>query len=92
MFNTDELKMPSHTVSVDDNVYIYSGSLIKRTAKILLLVLISLLLLLPVAICTTTTSIIARLSIIILSTALYLSILSTLTKARTIELILAGAT
>ncbi|KAI3325616.1 hypothetical protein HD806DRAFT_490781 [Xylariaceae sp. AK1471] len=84
--------MPYHNMSTDANVFIYSGCLIKRTARILLLFLISFLLLLPVAICTTTSSMIARLIIIILSTALYLAILSALTKARTFELVLAGAT
>ncbi|KAI1740158.1 hypothetical protein F4680DRAFT_448354 [Xylaria scruposa] len=84
--------MPFHNVSTDANVYIYSGCIIKRTAKILLLLLISFLLLLPVTICSTTTSMIARLIIIILSTAVYLTVLSALTKARTFELILAGAT
>ncbi|KAI1329832.1 hypothetical protein F5Y16DRAFT_71590 [Xylariaceae sp. FL0255] len=82
----------SHTVSTDANVYIYSGSLIKRTAATLLLLLISILLLLPVIICTTTTSMIARLFIIVISTAVYLATLSALTRARTFELILAGAT
>ncbi|KAI1327067.1 hypothetical protein F5Y16DRAFT_208553 [Xylariaceae sp. FL0255] len=84
--------MSAHTLSTDSNVYIYSGSLIKRTAGGLLLLLISLLLLFPVIICTTTASMIARLFIIILSTAFYLAILSALTRARTFELILAGAT
>ncbi|KAI0401134.1 hypothetical protein F4802DRAFT_582041 [Xylaria palmicola] len=84
--------LPSHNVSADANVYIYSGSLIRRIARVLLLVLISFLLLLPVTICTTTTSMVVRLFIIILSTAVYLAILSALTKARTFELILAGAT
>ncbi|KAI0538636.1 hypothetical protein GGR58DRAFT_467466 [Xylaria digitata] len=85
-------QMPSHNFSTDANVFIYSGSLIKRTVKVILLLLISFLLLLPVSICTTTTSMVARLFIIILSTALYIIILSALTKARTFELILAGAT
>ncbi|KAI0468196.1 hypothetical protein F4859DRAFT_217477 [Xylaria cf. heliscus] len=84
--------MPCHNFSTDANVFIYSGLLIKRTAKVLLLLLIGFLLLLPVSICTTTTSTVARLFIIILSTAIYLIILSALTKARTFELILAGAT
>ncbi|KAI1151403.1 hypothetical protein F4825DRAFT_477091 [Nemania diffusa] len=84
--------MPSHNVSTDANVYIYSGCMIKRTAKLLLLLLISVLLLLPVTICSAITSMTARLIIIILSTAVYLAVLSALTKARTFELILAGAT
>ncbi|KAI0902833.1 hypothetical protein F4823DRAFT_637782 [Ustulina deusta] len=84
--------LPSHNFSTDANVFIYSGSLIKRTAKIFLLLLISFLLLLPVSVFTTTTSMVARLFIIILSTALYLIILSALTKARTFELILARET
>ncbi|KAI1214270.1 uncharacterized protein F4807DRAFT_119498 [Annulohypoxylon truncatum] len=84
--------MSSHVISTNSNVYIYSGNLIKRTAGVLLLLLISTLLLLPVIICTTTTSMIARMFIIIFSTAVYLALLSALTRARTFELILAGAT
>ncbi|KAI1318414.1 hypothetical protein F5Y16DRAFT_134536 [Xylariaceae sp. FL0255] len=84
--------LPSHTISTDENVYIYSGSLIKRTARILLFLVISILLLLPIIVCTVITSLMARLFIVVISTAIYLAILSALTRARTFELILAGAT
>ena len=81
-----------HDLSNDPNVYIYSGPWIKRTAKALLLVLITLFLLLPVVLCNIITTNSARVAIIMGSTAAYLCVLSILVQARTIELILAGAT
>ncbi|KAF4630754.1 hypothetical protein G7Y89_g7386 [Cudoniella acicularis] len=81
-----------HDVSTDENVYIYSGSMIKRTPKVLLLFLITLLLLMPVVICNVISTNSIRIIIIIASTISYLLILSMLTKSRTMELIIAGAT
>jgi len=81
-----------HSVSIDANVYIYSGTLIKRTARALLLFLITFLLLMPVVICNIINTISIRIIVIMISTISYLFILSELTKSRTMELILAGAT
>ncbi|KAK4076865.1 hypothetical protein Purlil1_12547 [Purpureocillium lilacinum] len=81
-----------HVTSNDANVYIYTGPVIRRTAKALLLVLISVLLLTPVIICNLVGTFLARIFVIMVSTACYLLILSELTKSRAIELTLAGAT
>ncbi|KAE8321315.1 hypothetical protein BDV39DRAFT_212541 [Aspergillus sergii] len=81
-----------HDTSIDANVYIYSGPLIKRVAKSLLLFVITMLLLAPVILCNITTSATLRVIIIMAFTISYLLILSILAKSRTIELIIAGAT
>ncbi|KAH6696606.1 hypothetical protein BKA61DRAFT_623295 [Leptodontidium sp. MPI-SDFR-AT-0119] len=81
-----------HDISIDANVYIYSGPLTKRAARALLLFLITLLLLMPIVICKSISTISIRIIVITISTVSYLLILSWLTKSRTIELVLAGAT
>ncbi|KNG47996.1 hypothetical protein DDE82_004440 [Stemphylium lycopersici] len=83
---------PQHNLSVDPNVYLYSGHLIRRIARAFLLVLITALLLLPVVICNLISGTSVRIVIIMFSTITYLSILSGLTRSRTMELVLAGAT
>ncbi|KAK1965460.1 hypothetical protein LY78DRAFT_637519 [Colletotrichum sublineola] len=85
-------KGPLHDRSNDSNVYIYSGTLVKQTARAVMLCLITSLILIPVIICIAVNSVVARVAIILLSTVLYLSILSRLTSAKMMELILAGAT
>jgi len=57
-----------------------------------MLFLVTFLLLTPVVVCILVDSIAARILIIVISTAFYLTVLSRLTKSRMIELILAGAT
>ena len=82
----------SYDLSADPNVYIYRGQLIRRIAKALLFFMITLLLMMPVVICNLIETISARIIVVMLSTVSYLLILSWLTKSRTMELILAGAT
>ncbi|KAI1376850.1 hypothetical protein F4677DRAFT_76026 [Hypoxylon crocopeplum] len=81
-----------HASSADSNVFCHSGSLIKQLAKSLLLVLITLLLMMPIIICNILTTTTARIVIVMASTITYLLILSGLTRSKTMELILAGAT
>ncbi|KAJ3577751.1 hypothetical protein NPX13_g2818 [Xylaria arbuscula] len=81
-----------HDISNDPNVYIYSGPLIRQAAKALLLFLITILLLTPVVICNIINATSSRIVIVIASIISYLLILSSLTKSRTMELTLAGAT
>lgn len=81
-----------HDFSIDPNVHIYSGPLVKRTAKALLLCLITLLLLIPVVICNLISTTSFRIIVVMASTISYLLVVSLLTKSRTMELILAGAT
>ncbi|KAK1838550.1 hypothetical protein CCHR01_18822 [Colletotrichum chrysophilum] len=89
---TRDKQSPLHDVSKDTNVYIYSGSLIKQSARALMLCLVTGLILTPVVICIVVDSVVARVFVIIISTVLYLFILSRLTNSRMMELILAGAT
>ena len=79
-------------ISIDPNVYLYSGPMIKQTARALLLFLVTFLLLIPVVICNIISTTSIRITIVMLSTVSYLFILSELTHSKTIELILAGAT
>jgi hypothetical protein len=81
-----------HDMSNDPDVYIYSGSLIRRVAKMLLLLLITPLLLLPVVICNVTNTTSVRIFVVMVSTLSFLVVFSILTKAKTTDLILAGAT
>jgi Cu/Ag efflux pump CusA len=83
--------------SLDDasqkvKIFDYSGPLAKTTAKALLLCLIIALLLFPVVICNLVRDSMARIFIVMASTVVYLSILSVLTRSRSMELVLAGAT
>ncbi|KAI8711118.1 hypothetical protein NCS52_01487200 [Fusarium sp. LHS14.1] len=82
----------SHNRSRRDKVYLFKGRLIQRTAKAVLFSIITLLLLMPVIACNLISTASVRIMIVIVFTIAYLVILSWLTKSRTIELILAGAT
>jgi hypothetical protein len=74
------------------NVYNYSGQWVQQTARALLLSLITLLLLMPVIICNSVTKNLLRIIIVVISTITFLLVVLWLTKSRTIELILTGAT
>jgi hypothetical protein len=82
----------SQEISTDSNVFIYSGSVIRRMARGLLLSLIALLLILPVVVCTVVQTTSIRIVVVVLSTLVYLLSLSILTKCKTMELIVATAT
>ncbi|KAL4727146.1 hypothetical protein ACLX1H_006047 [Fusarium chlamydosporum] len=79
-------------VSSDPNVHIYSGTFIKRTAKAFMICLVTMLLLLPIVICNLVNALATRLLIVMLSTVVYLLVLSGLTRVKTIELVVAGTT
>ncbi|KAK3391098.1 hypothetical protein B0H63DRAFT_467254 [Podospora didyma] len=81
-----------HNVSTDPNVIIYCGPWIKRTAKGLLLFLITLLLLMPVVICNLIDATSVRIIVVMACTISYLLILFALTRSKTMDLVLAGAT
>ncbi|ETS86571.1 hypothetical protein PFICI_00399 [Pestalotiopsis fici W106-1] len=91
-FDRNFRKSHFHDVSNDPNVYIYSGSHIRRAARTLLLCLITVLLLMPVVLCNSIVAVSARMTVIVLSTILYLLVISELTQSRTLELVVAGAT
>ncbi|KAK0721690.1 hypothetical protein B0T26DRAFT_739166 [Lasiosphaeria miniovina] len=79
-------KSRSHKVSTDPNVIVYSGPWIQ------LLFLITLLLLMLVVICNLIDTISIRLVVVMACTISYLLILFALTRSRTMNLVLAGAT
>ncbi|KAK2009605.1 hypothetical protein LZ32DRAFT_589796 [Colletotrichum eremochloae] len=85
-------KSRHHDISNDSNIYIYSGTLIRRTARGLLLLLITVLLMLPVVVCNIVNTASARIIVVMVSTICYLLVLSGLTNSRTMELVVAGAT
>ncbi|KAI0383371.1 hypothetical protein F5Y04DRAFT_33591 [Hypomontagnella monticulosa] len=86
------LKNRFRNASNDPNVHIYLGPLVPQVARAILLLVITLLLLMPVIICNIIETTSSRIAIVIASTVSYLIVLSTLTKSRTMELVLAGAT
>ncbi|TPX13063.1 uncharacterized protein E0L32_006489 [Thyridium curvatum] len=78
--------------STNPDIYLYTGSLIKSIAKGMMVLIMCFLLLTPVVICILVDRTATRISIIFMSTALFLGVLAWLTRSRMIELILAGAT
>ncbi|KAI4603138.1 hypothetical protein KJ359_005930 [Pestalotiopsis sp. 9143b] len=84
----------SHQVgaSRDRNIHIPTGSLMVRLARIVMTVFIIFLLLVPVVVCNFLGSLTARLFSVIISTTIFVAVLSGSTKAKTIELIIGGAT
>ncbi|KAH7304139.1 hypothetical protein B0I35DRAFT_363654, partial [Stachybotrys elegans] len=85
-------KPRGHATSLDPSVYHFTGHIIKRIATTVLLCIITLLLLMPVVICNLVETMFIRIIIVILSTIVYLITISLLTRSRTIELMVAGAT
>lgn len=83
---------PGFDISTNSNVFVYSGSIIRGISRALMLFIMTFLLLTPIAICIAVNSIPARILIIFISTAVFLTALSRLTRSRMIELISAGAT
>ncbi|KAH7354607.1 hypothetical protein BKA65DRAFT_496671 [Rhexocercosporidium sp. MPI-PUGE-AT-0058] len=83
---------PLHDMSSDPNVYAYSGSLIRRTAKALLLALLASSLLAPAIVCNFVNNMKARVIVVVIAIVSFLVLLSTLTKSKSMELAVAGAT
>ena len=63
-----------------------------RIARIIITPLILTLLLAPVVVCNYFSYLSARLAIVILATTIFITILSGLTEAKTVELVVAGTT
>jgi hypothetical protein len=72
--------------------HIFPVSSIARAARILITPFIIVLLLMPVIICSFVNSLTARLVVITIATTSFMIVLSGLTKTRTVELAVAGAT
>ncbi|KAK8016715.1 hypothetical protein PG993_014904 [Apiospora rasikravindrae] len=83
-------------VSIDPHVHIWSGAgpgwPIRLVARGLLLLLISLLLLGPVVICNMIASLSIRIVVVLLATTSFVLVVTVLTRPKTMELIVAGAT
>ncbi|KAF2804513.1 uncharacterized protein BDZ99DRAFT_451574 [Mytilinidion resinicola] len=79
-------------ISRDPNVHITSKPSVTRIARVLMTPFIATLLLAPVIVCNCLTSLIARLSTIVIAATMFIAILSGSTKAKTVELVVAGAT
>jgi hypothetical protein len=79
-------------ISSNPDVYIYSGKLIKRLTRVVLLIVAMVLLLTPVVLCNSVVSTLPRLGIVVLSSAVFLFVLDALMRVRTFELVLAGTT
>ena len=78
--------------SRDPKVHIFSAPLLYRRARILLAPLVTTLLLTPVVICNFLASLSSRLAVVVFATSVFVAVLSVLTRAKTIDLIVAGAT
>lgn len=74
------------------SVVIYSGSMIRTIARGLIIGLVTVLLLMPIVVCNLVLSTSLRLFIVMTATILYLIILTTLTRAKTAELVIAATT
>lgn len=85
-------RIPRSTHSRDPAVHIFKAPLVSRIVKVLAAFLISSLLLLPVIVCHLMTSATAKLAIVTLSTTCFVAALASFANARTIELIVSGAT
>lgn len=79
-------------ISSNPDVYIYSGKLIKRLTRVVLLIVAMLLLLVPVVLCNSVVSALPRFGIVVLSSAVFLFVLDALMRVRTFELVLARTT
>lgn len=80
------------SVSRDPKVFIYPGSLLRRISQIIVALLIVSLLLLPVITITALKSGMLRITVAIVASAIFIITLSALTKAKTSEMFVAGAT
>ncbi|KAK3386537.1 hypothetical protein B0H63DRAFT_467931 [Podospora didyma] len=81
-----------HNASRDPNVHIYPRSSTTWVARMLMTPFAVVLLMAPVVICNLVSSLTARLIVVIAATTGFIAALSGLTKPRTIELVVAGAT
>ncbi|KAJ3566496.1 hypothetical protein NPX13_g7109 [Xylaria arbuscula] len=79
-------------VSRDPNVHIPTRSSIARLAQMLMTPVIIMLLLAPVLICSMVISLAAQIGTIVVATTIFVAVVSSSTKAKAIELVVAGAT
>ena len=83
---------PRFPVSRDPNVYMFSGTYFKRLTRAIAAWGVVLLLLVPVVIINALESTLLRLVLIIVASGMVIMLMGVLTKARTGELFMVGAT
>ncbi|EAQ92079.1 predicted protein [Chaetomium globosum CBS 148.51] len=83
---------PGFDVSVDPHVHIYSGSLIRRLARMVFVLLTTSLLTVPIVACNSVGGTAARIAIIIASNVLIQAVFGSMAKSKMLELFVAGAT
>ncbi|KAI4860962.1 hypothetical protein F4820DRAFT_452427 [Hypoxylon rubiginosum] len=81
-----------HNISRDPSVHIITKSTIARITRVLMTPFIITLLLAPVIICNILDSLLARLFMVVIATTAFVAVLSGSTKAKTYDLVVAGAT
>ncbi|KAI0804904.1 hypothetical protein GGR55DRAFT_657707 [Xylaria sp. FL0064] len=86
------LQQDHFAVSRDPNVHIPTRSSIARLARMLMTPVIIMLLLAPVLICSMLISLAAQIGTIVVATTIFVAVVSSSTKAKAIELVVAGAT
>ena len=86
------IQHPEKKVSRDEHIFILTGSAISTIARSVISCLVISLLLVPIVALSKVTSLAPRMGIIFVSTAIFVTGLSTLTHARTGEVFAAGAT
>ncbi|KAK4176441.1 hypothetical protein QBC36DRAFT_311121 [Triangularia setosa] len=91
-WNPTLLSRASRSLSSDPNVFVSTASPVGKVTKGIVLGIMILLLLLPIVVCNCTTSLTARMSVVMMFVIIYLGILLHMTRSRTIEILVAGAT
>lgn len=87
-----QLQSDRYNPSRDTHVYIFSNTKMRQLARALILVVVFLLLSAPLIICNALGSMAARIMVVNLSLAVFLTALSKVTTVRPLELFVAGAT
>ncbi|KEF52909.1 uncharacterized protein A1O9_10815 [Exophiala aquamarina CBS 119918] len=88
----DFRELPFHNISRDPNVYISSGSALRRATRFLIALLLVILLFIPIVLCSAQNSMTARMAVVAIAASLFIGIVSIIIKAKSIEIFMAGAT
>ena len=83
---------PCSEISRDPNISLFSASIVQKITRSLVAWLVVVFLLVPIVILNALTSVVCRMVVVVVASALLVSALSSLTNARTIEVFVSGAT
>jgi hypothetical protein len=78
-------------VSGDQEVFIPPRSLLNQWVRAVLVLIVLMFLLVPVVVCYCSRNMLLRLLVVVVSVTVFVGTLSTLTKARMVEVFVAGA-